>query len=135
WLTCKRDMTALRPHWARFAFARVRETRLLHEPSQVTVDLLFAGAPIPRRPERCYPHPDKAGRSARDPRFVDLPTLIELKLYAGRHQDQADVVALLKRMDEGGYLSVEAALPARLRAALFTLRQDALEELSWESDD
>ena len=58
--------------------------------------------------------------------------LLELKLQAGRRQDLADVVAVLKTLDEGSYLPVEAAVASEYRAELAALREEALEELGWE---
>jgi hypothetical protein len=56
---------------------------------------------------------------------------VSLKLRAARHQDQADVVALLKLLDDVAFTHLEAALALELRPALSILRRDALEELSW----
>lgn len=42
------------------------------------------------------------------------------------------MVALLKRLDEGDYLRVKAAIPASLRKQLVELRRDAMEEQGWE---
>lgn len=64
--------------------------------------------------------------------MVSLDALVRLKLLADRHQDRADVVALLKRLDEQAYLDLGAALkPVELRHRLSELRRDALEEASW----
>ena len=75
---------------------------------------------------------EEAHRSDTDPRFVSLATLVRLKLHSRRHQDLADVVGLLKGMDEGAYLSLELATPSALRSQLVALRRDALEELFWQ---
>ncbi|MCA9623457.1 MAG: hypothetical protein KC731_30760 [Myxococcales bacterium] len=64
-----------------------------------------------------------------------LKGLLELKLHAGRKQDEADAVALLKHLDERRYLALEAELPAALRPKLHLLRRDALEELAWEQPE
>jgi hypothetical protein len=68
--------------------------------------------------------------SPRDPDVVALPGLLELKLRSRRHRDEADVVELLKRLDEAHFLEVEVAVPRDLRPRLTTLRRDALEELA-----
>jgi hypothetical protein len=63
---------------------------------------------------------------------VDLGGLLELKLLARRHRDLADVVELLKRLDEARYDAIEAAVERSLRPELARLRRDALEELATE---
>ena len=70
-------------------------------------------------------------RSSREGDIVDLPPLLELKLAAARHQDLADVVGLLRDLDEVAYNHVEAAIDVSLRARLAALRQDAMEERRW----
>jgi hypothetical protein len=61
---------------------------------------------------------------------VGLAGLFTLKLQARRHQDLADVVALLKGLDEVAYTEVESEVDPALRPALADLRRDALEELA-----
>jgi len=124
----ERALPALTGH----GFERVAERRLRHAPSAVDVDLLFAGEPRPRPGAPPYPDPSRLERSPRESDVVALPGLVELKLVAGRHQDTADVVALLKPLDDGDYLELEAAVPASLRSTLLALRRDALEELALE---
>jgi hypothetical protein len=124
----ERALPALTGH----GFERVAELRLRHAPSAVDVDLLFAGEPRPRPGAPPYPDPSRLERSPRESDVVALPGLVELKLVAGRHQDTADVVALLKPLDDGDYLALESALPASLRSSLVVLRRDALEELALE---
>ena len=123
----------LDPLLAAHGFERVSATRLLHQATGVDVDLLLSGEPMPRPGSPPYPFPESLPGSPADPAVVGLPGLLQLKLYSARHQDLADVVALLKRLDEGDYLRVEAATPPALRPQLVELRQDALEERSWES--
>jgi hypothetical protein len=55
----------------------------------------------------------------------------ELELAAGRHQDLADVVGLLRDLDEVAYHHVEAAVDVSQRAQLASLWDDALEERRW----
>ena len=98
----------------------------------VAVHLLVAGEPMPRPGGPPYPSPRSLPASAEDPGVVALGGLVRLKLLAGRHQDRADVVALLRRLDEPSYLALETALEApELRRRLLELRRDALEEASW----
>jgi hypothetical protein len=49
-------------------------------------------------------------------------------LRAARHRDLADVVELLKRVNEGQYLELEAEMAGELRPRLAALREDALAE-------
>jgi hypothetical protein len=115
-------------------FERTSANRLVHTASGVRVDVLIAGTPLPRGAAGAvYPSPADVGTSPRDPRFVDLRGLVELKLVARRHRDLADVVELLKRLDEVRYTEIEATVDTSLRPELARLRRDALEELGSES--
>ncbi len=106
--------------------------RLRHTASGVRVDLLVAGEPIPRRTE-AYPSPLAVASSERDPGVVALAGLLDLKLLAHRHQDLADVVALLKRVDDARYVDLESKVAPVRRGELADLRRDALEELAFET--
>jgi hypothetical protein len=112
----------------------VSRTRLRHDASGVTVDLLVAGDPMPRRPDLRYPPAATLEASPRDPNVAGLPALLELKLRAHRHQDVADVVGLLKVVDDARYVEVESRVAADLRVELANLRDDALAELAAERD-
>ena len=98
--------------------------RLRHVDAKVAVDLLVGGEPMPRPGSPRYPDPDALGASPRDPRFVGLAALCQLKLFSHRHRDLADIVELLGPLDDGRYLEVEAAVPATLRPELARLRDD-----------
>ena len=113
-------------------FERLSPTRLRHLPTGVRVDLLVAGESMPGRHPVRYPSPIEAGGSVRDASVIDLKGLVSLKLHAHRHRDLADVVELLKRIDEAHYIELEAATDNRLRPELSALRRDALEEASLE---
>ena len=132
-LLSRSDLPRLEPLLDRHGFARTAANRLHHRSSGVDVDLLFAGEARPRPGTPPYPSPLELGRSAREPDVVDLPALLDLKLTAARHQDLADVVALLKALDEAGYLAAEAALRSELRPELARLRRDALDELALDA--
>src|SRR5262249_7992613 len=106
------------------AFERRSPRRLEHVPTGVRVDLLVAGTPLPREGRGVYPSPAELGASPRDPHVVDLRGLAELKLRAGRHRDIADVVELLKRLDDARYTELEASFEPELRQDLAGLRQD-----------
>jgi hypothetical protein len=124
------DATRILPLLDGADFEPSGQRRWRHRTTGVDVDLLFAGEPMPREQAR-YPHPADVGRSRRESDIVDLATLMNLKLQAGRHRDTADVVELLQDLDEGTYLGIEATLPPHLRPRLFQLRLDALEERRW----
>jgi hypothetical protein len=106
-------------------------TLLRHVASDVPIDLLIAGEPMPRPGSPRYPFPDATRASPNDAAIVDLGLLCELKLHAHRHRDLADVVELLQRLTEGRYQEVEAAVPPIMRPELAALRRDALEEQSF----
>ncbi len=125
------DLAAIDAHLAAFGFARESRSRLRHSPTGVQIDLLIGGDPSPRAGEPPYPSPRALEASADDAAFAALAPLVELKLRARRHQDLADVVELVKKLDDARYVAVEGAVDARFRATLADLRRDALEELSW----
>jgi hypothetical protein len=118
---------------ASHGFERTSAARLRHVPTGVRVDLLVAGTPMPRAGASVYPAPQALGSSPRDAQIASLRGLVELKLRAARHRDLADVVELLKRLDEPAYTEIEAALDRALRPELARLRRDALEELGSEA--
>lgn len=120
---------------AKHGFEREGHARLRHVASQVVVDLLIGGQAMPRPGSPPYPAPQQVAASNEDPTVIGLAALLELKLRGGRHQDRADVVALVKRLDDHRYNQLEAGFPTELRPRLLELRGDALEELSWERDD
>ena len=110
---------SLDAHLQAFDFIRTSRRRLKHEPTGVQVDLLTAG--------------DTVVRSEQDPDIISLLALLELKLDAGRRQDITDVVELLKRVEDRDYLFIEAEVRRERRSELAALRQEALEEASWET--
>jgi hypothetical protein len=110
----------------------IHPNQLRHAASGVRIDLLIEGHTIARPGAAPFPDPQGTASSESDPTVVALPVLIELKLQAKRHQDIADIVALLKRLDDAHYIEVEAAVAAHHRAELARLRDDALEELEFE---
>jgi hypothetical protein len=129
----ERGASARLGEWlARHGFERVSDVRLRHVLTGVRVDLLVAGSPMPRVGSGVYPSPETLVGSESDRDVVGLSGLFELKLLSHRHRDVADVVELLKRLDEARYIETEAAMSAVLRPRLATLRRDALEELAGE---
>jgi hypothetical protein len=112
-------------------FVREARDRLRHIATNVRVDLLLGGSPMPRPGAPVYPMPQRTAGAADEPTVIAMAPLCALKLHARRHQDLADVVALLKNMDDAAYTDLEASLDADLRPLLWQLRRDALEELAW----
>jgi hypothetical protein len=119
---------------AAHGFVRERRSRLRHTQTGTRVDLLLGGEPMPQPGRPDYPLPQAVAGSPDDPEVLSLEALVTLKLYARRHQDVADVVALLKDLDEAGYLALESAVPAELRTDLRRLRDDALDELRYADE-
>ncbi len=76
-----------------------RWPKVLHKETDVRVDILPAGA-RPGTPKRLAPttiaHPAAMGAVAGRLTYVSLPALVELKLAAGRAQDDADVIKLVQ---------------------------------------
>ncbi len=76
-----------------------RWPKLLHRDTQVDVDILPEGRRpgTPSRPApTTIPHPARCGASGFTLTYASLPTLMEMKLAAGRTQDRADVVKLIQ---------------------------------------
>lgn len=126
--------SAIDDQLAAHGFVRESSHRLRHQETGVGVHLLVAGEAMPRPAGSTYPRPEALESSRKDPAVTGLRGLIELKLLAGRHQDHADVVALLKPLSEEDYLQLEAAVAPDLRPRLWRLHRDALEEASWDAD-
>jgi hypothetical protein len=76
-----------------------RWPKLVHRDTQVDVDILPEGRRpgTPSKPApTTIPHPARLGASGTSLTYARLPALIELKIAAGRIQDQADVVKLVQ---------------------------------------
>jgi hypothetical protein len=73
--------------------------KLRHKESDVSVDILPEGA-TPGTPSNpaptTIPHPSRLGARAGRLKYIDLASLVELKLAAGRARDESDVVELLR---------------------------------------
>ena len=76
-----------------------RWPKLLHRETGIQIDVLPEGA-RPGTPARMAPttirHPKEMGAAGHQLQYIDLPSLVELKLAAGRSKDESDVVELLK---------------------------------------
>jgi len=78
-----------------------RKRRFTDGTSKITIDILVAGrfpgtgkpGPIP------FPDPTRVAEIIENIRFVDLVTLVQLKLAARRHRDFGDVVGLIRFND------------------------------------
>ncbi len=76
-----------------------RWPKVRHKETDVRVDILPEGAtpgtqskPAPTT----IPHPAKIGAIGSSLKYIQLPALVELKLAAGRAQDEADVIKLVQ---------------------------------------
>jgi hypothetical protein len=73
--------------------------KLRHKETDITVDLLPEGATpgTPKRPApTTIPHPSQMGARGTVLEYIDLPSLVELKLAAGRARDESDIVELIR---------------------------------------
>ncbi len=75
-----------------------RRRRFLDRTNQITIDILLTGLfPGLGKPGPiAFPDPAQVGEDIQDIRFVDLVTLVQLKLAARRHRDFGDVVELIR---------------------------------------
>lgn len=81
--------------------------KVLHMETDVKVDILPEGArpdTADRPAPTTIPHPARMGAAGNVLRYVDLPSIVELKLAAGRLRDHYDVTELIRanplRVDE-----------------------------------
>lgn len=80
-----------------------RWPKLTHKDTGVQVDVLPEGERpgTPTRPApTTMPHPSALGASGSQLRYITLPSLVLLKLGAGRARDESDVVELLRANPE-----------------------------------
>jgi hypothetical protein len=76
-----------------------RWPRLVHRETHIQVDVLPEGqrpGTSSRPAPTTIPHPSQLGAAGHTLRYARLPALIELKLAAGRAQDEADVIRLVQ---------------------------------------
>lgn len=102
-----------------------RSRRFTDKQNQVTVDILVTGHHPGFGPPTgpiTFPDPSTVSQELDSVRYIDLATLIQLKLAAQRHQDFADVVNLI-----GANLLDESFLP-RLHQNLHQDYIECLEE-------
>jgi len=124
-----------------------RPRRFVDKANGVTFDVLLAGAyPGSGRPGPvAFPDPTTAGQVIEAVRVIDLPTLIQLKLAARRHQDFADVVNLIRthnldesfqtRLHQSVHRDFIECLAEKRREDEYEERQDRqLEEMMRQED-
>jgi hypothetical protein len=76
-----------------------RWSKLLHKETGIEVDVLPEGGrpgTASRPAPTTIPHPAAMGAAGPVLRYITLPSLIELKLAAGRARDESDVVELIR---------------------------------------
>ncbi len=76
-----------------------RWPKLIHKETDILVDILPEGGRpgTPSRPAATtVPHPSQLGASGTSLRYINLPSLVELKIAAGRTQDLADIIRLIQ---------------------------------------
>jgi hypothetical protein len=107
-----------------------RSKRFLDPTNGVTFDILVTGLfPGTGKPGPIsYPDPAAVSETIENIRVVGLPTLIQLKLAAGRHQDYADVVNLIRVHD------LDESFQARLHPAVQRDYIECLEEKRREEE-
>lgn len=78
-----------------------RSRRFVDRTNGVTIDILVTGRfPGTGKPGPiAFPNPERVGEPIDDIRYVNLATLIELKLAARRYKDFGDVVDLIRNND------------------------------------
>jgi hypothetical protein len=107
-----------------------RARRFVDRANDVNVDVLVTGFfPGSGKPGPiAYPDPANASESIKNIRVIDLLTLVQLKLAARRHQDFADVVALIRCHD------LDESFAARLDRSVRKDFVECLEEKRREDD-
>lgn len=108
-----------------------RPRRFLDRDNGVTFDVLVSGLfPGSGRPGPIvFPDPAEVSEVIEDRRFLNLPTLIQLKLAARRHKDFGDVVELIR------VHNLDESFQARLHPAVHRDYVECLEEKRREDED
>jgi len=107
-----------------------RTKRFADTVNGVTFDILVTGLfPGSGKPGPvAYPDPTAVSEVIKDISVIDLPTLIQLKLAARRHQDFADVVNLIRTHN------LDESFQARLHSSLHRDYIECLEEKRREDE-
>jgi hypothetical protein len=101
-----------------------RPKRFTDKTNDISLDILITGLyPGSGKPgPLAFPDPEEVAETINDVQFVDLVTLIQLKLAARRHQDFADVVNLIRAKD------LDESFADRLHPSLRADYTECLEE-------
>jgi hypothetical protein len=107
-----------------------RGRRFVDRTSKVSIDVLVTGRfPGTGKPGPiAYPDPAAVGETVEQIQVIDLPTLIQLKLAARRHQDFADVVNLIRVHD------LDEVFAERLHPSVHRDYMECLEEKRREDE-
>jgi hypothetical protein len=107
-----------------------RKRRFLDRTNRVNIDVLVTGLfPGSGKPGPiAYPDPEDVNETIDDVRFVNLATLVQLKLAARRHRDFGDVVELIRFND------LDEAFAARLDESVRGDYVECLEEKRREDE-
>jgi hypothetical protein len=107
-----------------------RKRRFLDRTNRVNIDVLVTGLfPGSGKPGPiAYPDPEDVNETIDDVRFVNLATLVQLKLAARRHRDFGDVVELIRFND------LDEAFAARLDESVRGDYIECLEEKRREDE-
>ncbi len=117
----------------RFLAVPGRSRRFIDPVTNLSFDILVTGG-FPGSGEPgpiAYPDPADVSQLIDDIRVVDLPTLIQLKLAAGRYQDFGDVVSLIREnlLDE----SFQQRLAQSIRADFIECLEEVRREDEYEA--
>ena len=117
----------------RFTTVPGRSRRFIDPATNVSFEVLVTGGlPGSGQPGPiAYPDPSDVSQLIDDLRVVDLPTLVQLKLAAGRYQDFGDVVSLIREnhLDE----SFQQRLAQSIRADFVECLEEVRREDEYES--
>lgn len=107
-----------------------RKRRFVDRKNGVTIDILVAGQfPGSGNPGPVsFPDPNEVGEEVDDVRYVDLVTMIQLKLAARRHRDFGDVVELIR------FNELDESFAQKLHPSIRTDYIECLEE-KWREDE
>lgn len=109
-----------------------RWPKLLHRDTSIEVDVLPEGGrpgTLSRPAPTTIPHPGTMGAVRGTLKYISLPSLIELKLAAGRLRDEADVVELARENSDSVELVRQHLLAVHPQyAARFDILLDQLDE-------
>jgi hypothetical protein len=131
-LMTQAGFAAFRRHFVEADYETIpgRKRRFLDRTNRVNIDVLVTGLfPGSGKPGPiAYPDPEGVNETIDDVRFVNLATLVQLKLAARRHRDFGDVVELIRFND------LDEAFAARLDESVRGDYVECLEEKRREDE-